>query len=188
MECSIHPTGFGFHWLLIRRRNKPQGAEETIWTFIFYFSNISNIFSLSENTNASIWIQTIYMSNFQHFTCIYKLYKMRTQYEQPITPIIQINPSINRDGTLQNHHMNHKILQKSLCHQWHYSTCQASHKTSFQSSWSLFRHCQMLTNHEAYQIYSHPVMMSNLIAFHNYFLPHFVLYSSHPKCITLTLS
>ena len=145
--------------MLRRRRNKPQRAKETIWTFIFYFSIFQTFFHY---WMTQMQVHDIKLSIWITFN-IFHAYTSCTGWEHNVSNWEhlwyekQTDPSSKRDETLQNHHTSCEILQQSLCYWWSYSTCQASHATSSWFSWHLVRLCQMLTNHEAYQIYSSPV-------------------------------
>ena len=158
---------------------EPKGWHEHLfsnfsifWTFFYYQTTQAP----AHDTKSFIWI----IFNIQHtYTSIYKT---RTMYEQLRTPSRWETTLSYRDGGLPNHYPSHKILQQSLCHWWFYSTCWASHATSFWFSWPLGwilpdAYKSQITS--SIQPPSKKIiiqMMLTLTVSHSYFFPDIVLY------------
>ena len=152
-------------------------TKNPIEQFIFYFFNIVNIFLLSDDRDIIRWQQINHMNNTWQITQIYTHVQGKNyiQAMRTLTRSIWADPLSNKDRTPQSHYTSCQILQQSLCHQRFYSTCQASHATSFDSPDLRlgFARCLWITRCIKYMATQHRNihMMSNLTIFRSYFFP-----------------
>ena len=92
---------------------------------------------------------------------------------------LQANPSSYKDRWWLNHTTSFTMLLWCICNLWFYSTCRASLPTSFFPSSPSVAPCQMFTNHQAHQEFSHSLKKNSYDVRGNIFF----LFLSSKNCI-----